>query len=43
MTPEVIDKITAALHGVWPDVPIIPTMATYFTDGRQFRNAQMPS
>ncbi len=43
LTPEVIDKITAALHGVWPDVPIIPTMATYFTDGRQFRNAQMPS
>jgi acetylornithine deacetylase/succinyl-diaminopimelate desuccinylase-like protein len=43
LTPEVVDKVARVVHGLWPDTPIIPIMATYFTDGRQFRNAGIPS
>jgi acetylornithine deacetylase/succinyl-diaminopimelate desuccinylase-like protein len=28
---------------MWPGVPIVPTMATGFSDDRQTRNAGMPS
>jgi len=37
-------KITTLLvHSMWPKVPIIPTMATGFSDDRQTRNAGIPS
>jgi len=30
-------------HSMWPGVPVVPTMATGFSDDRQTRNAGMPS
>ena len=30
-------------HSMWPGVPLIPTMATGFSDDRQTRNAGIPS
>jgi acetylornithine deacetylase/succinyl-diaminopimelate desuccinylase-like protein len=36
-------KIAAVAHSMWPGVPVIPTMATGFSDDRQTRNAGMPS
>jgi len=31
------------VHSMWPKVPVVPTMATGFSDDRQTRNAGMPS
>ena len=42
-TREIMDKVTLLAHSMWPRVPIIPTMATGFSDDRQTRNAGMPS
>jgi acetylornithine deacetylase/succinyl-diaminopimelate desuccinylase-like protein len=42
-TPQIMGKITALVHSMWPGVPIIPTMATGFSDDRQTRNAGIPS
>jgi acetylornithine deacetylase/succinyl-diaminopimelate desuccinylase-like protein len=42
-TPQIMSKITGVVHSMWPGVPIVPTMATGFSDGRQTRNASMPS
>ena len=42
-TREIINKVTLLAHSMWPNVPIIPTMATGFSDDRQTRNAGMPS
>jgi acetylornithine deacetylase/succinyl-diaminopimelate desuccinylase-like protein len=42
-TPEVVNKLTKVVHSMWPGVPIVPTMATGFSDDRQTRNAGMPS
>ena len=42
-TPEILTKVALLTHGMWPGVPIIPTMATGFSDDRQTRNAGMPS
>ena len=42
-TPQIMGKITALAHSMWPGVPIIPTMATGFSDDRQTRNAGIPS
>jgi acetylornithine deacetylase/succinyl-diaminopimelate desuccinylase-like protein len=42
-TPEILKKVAALAHSMWPGVPIIPTMATGFSDDRQTRNAGMPS
>jgi acetylornithine deacetylase/succinyl-diaminopimelate desuccinylase-like protein len=36
-------KVAALAHSMWPKVPIIPTMATGFSDDRQTRNAGMVS
>jgi acetylornithine deacetylase/succinyl-diaminopimelate desuccinylase-like protein len=36
-------KVAKLAHSMWPGVPIIPTMATGFSDDRQTRNAGMPS
>ena len=38
-TPQIMKKIAQLAHSMWPDVPIIPTMATGFSDDRQTRNA----
>jgi acetylornithine deacetylase/succinyl-diaminopimelate desuccinylase-like protein len=42
-TPQIMDKIASLTHSMWPGVPIIPTMATGFSDDRQTRNAGIPS
>jgi acetylornithine deacetylase/succinyl-diaminopimelate desuccinylase-like protein len=42
-TPQIIRQVTALERSMWPAVPVIPTMATGFSDDRQTRNAGMPS
>ncbi len=42
-TPQIMKKVALLAHSMWPDVPIIPTMASGFSDDRQTRNAGMPS
>ncbi len=42
-TPQIMNKTARLVHSMWPDVPIIPTMASGFSDDRQTRNAGMPS
>jgi acetylornithine deacetylase/succinyl-diaminopimelate desuccinylase-like protein len=42
-TPQLMKKVATVAHSMWPNVPIIPTMATGFSDDRQTRNAGMPS
>lgn len=43
LTPAVVSKIETLAHQFAPGVPVTPTMATGFSDGRQFRNAGMPT
>jgi acetylornithine deacetylase/succinyl-diaminopimelate desuccinylase-like protein len=42
-TPRIMAKVALLVHSMWPNVPIIPTMATGFSDDRQTRNAGMVS
>jgi acetylornithine deacetylase/succinyl-diaminopimelate desuccinylase-like protein len=42
-TPHIMTKVGLLVHSMWPNVPIIPTMATGFSDDRQTRNAGMVS
>jgi acetylornithine deacetylase/succinyl-diaminopimelate desuccinylase-like protein len=42
-TPQLTAKFAAVAHSMWPGVPLVPTMATGFSDDRQTRNAQIPS
>jgi acetylornithine deacetylase/succinyl-diaminopimelate desuccinylase-like protein len=42
-TPAIMGRIAAVTHSMWPGVPLIPTMATGFSDDRQTRNAGIPS
>jgi acetylornithine deacetylase/succinyl-diaminopimelate desuccinylase-like protein len=42
-TPAIITRVAALAHSMWPQVPVIPMMATGFSDDRQTRNAGMPS
>lgn len=42
-TPQITKKVERVVHSMWPGVPIVPTMATGFSDDRQTRNAGMPS
>jgi len=42
-TPQIMEQIAALAHSMWPGVPIIPAMATGFSDDRQTRNAGIPS
>jgi acetylornithine deacetylase/succinyl-diaminopimelate desuccinylase-like protein len=43
LTPQIMNKVNLLVHSMWPNVPIIPTMATGFSDDRQTRNAGMAS
>ena len=40
---EVNSAVTNAVHGLHPDVPIIPYMAPYGTDGKETRRAGLPT
>jgi acetylornithine deacetylase/succinyl-diaminopimelate desuccinylase-like protein len=42
-TPQIMKKVAAIAHSMWPGVPLVPTMATGFSDDRQTRNAGIPS
>lgn len=42
-TPEVMARVGAVVHSMWPGLPLVPTMATGFSDDRQTRAAGMPS
>ena len=42
-TPQIMAQVTRVAHSMWPAVPIVPTMATGFSDDRQTRNAGIPS
>ncbi len=42
-TPALMRDVAVLVHSMWPRVPVIPTMATGFSDDRQTRNAGMQS
>jgi acetylornithine deacetylase/succinyl-diaminopimelate desuccinylase-like protein len=42
-TPAITRQLGEVVHSMWPGVPIIPSMATGFSDDRQTRNAGIPS
>jgi acetylornithine deacetylase/succinyl-diaminopimelate desuccinylase-like protein len=42
-TPAILGRAAQVVHSMWPGVPIVPTMATGFSDDRQTRNAGIPS
>ena len=42
-TAVVMERVAQVAHSMWPKVPIVPTMATGFSDDRQTRNAGIPS
>ena len=42
-TPQITNTVTTLARSLWPNVPIVPTMATGFSDDRQTRNAGIPS
>jgi acetylornithine deacetylase/succinyl-diaminopimelate desuccinylase-like protein len=42
-TREIMEKAGKVVHSMWPNVPIIPTMASGFSDGRQTRTAGIPT
>ena len=41
--PQLLKQVALLAHSMWPGVPIIPTMATGFSDDRRTRNAGMAS
>ncbi len=43
LTPQLKAKIEAVVHSMWPGVPVVPVMATWFTDDRHTRSAGIPS
>lgn len=42
-TPEVMGRVGAVVHSMWPGAPLVPTMATGFSDDRQTRTAAIAS
>ncbi len=42
-TAQIMRKAESVIHSMWPGVPIVPAMATGFSDGRQTRNAGIPT
>jgi len=42
-TEAVMGRLASVVHSMWPDVPLVPSMATGFSDDRQTRNAGLPS
>ena len=42
-TPAIMAKAAAVVHSMWPGVALVPEMATGFSDGRQTRNAGIPT
>ncbi|MBS0366834.1 MAG: M20/M25/M40 family metallo-hydrolase [Proteobacteria bacterium] len=42
-TTAIMTRAARVVHSMWPGVPLVPTMATGFSDDRQTRNAGIPS
>jgi acetylornithine deacetylase/succinyl-diaminopimelate desuccinylase-like protein len=42
-TPQILGKAARVVHSMWPGVPIVPAMASGFSDDRQTRSAGMTS
>jgi acetylornithine deacetylase/succinyl-diaminopimelate desuccinylase-like protein len=42
-TPEILALAAKVSHSMWPGVPVVPTMATGFSDDRRTRAAGIPS
>jgi acetylornithine deacetylase/succinyl-diaminopimelate desuccinylase-like protein len=42
-TPKILTTVATLAHSMWPGVPVIPTMATGYSDDRRTRNAGIPS
>jgi acetylornithine deacetylase/succinyl-diaminopimelate desuccinylase-like protein len=40
---EILDKAGKIVHSMWPGVPLIPSMSSGFSDGRQTRTAGIPT
>jgi acetylornithine deacetylase/succinyl-diaminopimelate desuccinylase-like protein len=43
LTPRLMARLASVVHSMWPSVPLVPAMATGFSDDRQTRNAGIPS
>jgi acetylornithine deacetylase/succinyl-diaminopimelate desuccinylase-like protein len=43
LTPQLAANVEAVVHSMWPGVPVVPVMATWFTDGRHTRSAGIPT
>ncbi len=42
-TPAIVGAVARRAQDFWPGIPVIPTMATGFSDDRRTRNAGIPS
>jgi acetylornithine deacetylase/succinyl-diaminopimelate desuccinylase-like protein len=42
-TPKILATVGKVVHSMWPGTPLVPTMATGYSDDRQTRNAGIPS
>lgn len=40
---DVLDAVSAAVHAQYPDIPVIPYMAPYGTDGKEIRAGGIPT
>jgi len=43
LLPEVIQAEEETVHGLWPGLPVVPTMSTGASDGRYLRIAGIPT
>jgi len=43
LTPQLTERVEAVVHSMWPGVPVVPVMATWFTDDRHTRSAGIPT
>jgi acetylornithine deacetylase/succinyl-diaminopimelate desuccinylase-like protein len=42
-SPEMLRRVGGVVHSMWPGVPLVPSMSPGFSDGRQTRNAGIPT
>jgi acetylornithine deacetylase/succinyl-diaminopimelate desuccinylase-like protein len=43
LNPQIIQAVTQATQKLWPDVPVVPIMVPYATDGHYLRAAGIPT
>jgi acetylornithine deacetylase/succinyl-diaminopimelate desuccinylase-like protein len=42
-TPKIMARVAGVVHSMWPGVPLVPTMASGFSDDRETRSAGIAS